>query len=99
MLVFLSLMLRKQAKRKGGRLKRLRQQQAAYKTGWPPFGQTYPDSPLKPIAVLSLAYAYTEAGMTDDARLTFEAFLKDYPDHELSADAKTSIELLRTKRK
>lgn len=63
------------------------------------FGQTYPDSPLKPIAILSLAYAYTEAGKTDDARLTFEAFLKDYPDHELSADAKTSIELLKTKLK
>lgn len=59
------------------------------------FGQTYPDSPLKPVAILSLAYAYAQAGKTDEAKSTFEAFLKDYPDHELTADAKSGIELLK----
>lgn len=63
------------------------------------FGQTYPDSPLKPVAVLSLAYAYAQAGKTDEARATFESFLKDYPEHELAADAKAGIELLKKENK
>src|SRR3989338_2208426 len=63
------------------------------------FGQSYPDSPLKPVAALSLAYAYAQAGKTDDARSTFENFLKTYPDHELATDAKAGIELLKGENK
>lgn len=63
------------------------------------FGQQYPDSPLKPVAALSLAYAYAQAGKTDEARSTFEGFLKDYPNHELTADAKAGIELLKGENK
>lgn len=63
------------------------------------FGQAYPDSPLKPVADLSLAYAYAQAGKTDKARSTFEDFLKDYPNHELASDAKTGIELLKGENK
>lgn len=59
------------------------------------FRETYPDSPLKPIAILSLAYCYVEDGKTDEAKLVFEDFIKNYPDHELSADAKEGIELLK----
>lgn len=59
------------------------------------FGKSYPDSPLKPVAVLSLAYVYAQAGKTDEARSTFEDFLKGYPDHELAADARAGIELLK----
>lgn len=59
------------------------------------FGQQYSDSPLKPVALLSLAYAYTEAGKSDEARGVFENFLTDYPDHELASDARTGIELLK----
>lgn len=58
------------------------------------FGETYSDSPLKPIAILSLAYCYAETGKTDEAKLAFEDFLKNYPDHELAADARAGIELL-----
>ncbi|MBI3398285.1 MAG: tetratricopeptide repeat protein [Deltaproteobacteria bacterium] len=63
------------------------------------FGQTYPDSPLKPIAVLSLAYCYAQTGKSDNARQVFEAFIMDYPDHELAADAKAGLELLKKKNK
>lgn len=63
------------------------------------FGQAYPDSPLKPVAVLSLAYCYAQAGKKDEAKATFESFLKDYPDHELAADARAGIELLKKENK
>lgn len=59
------------------------------------FGQTYPHSPLKPIALLSLAYCYIQIEKSNDARQIFEAFIKDYPDHELTADARAGIELLK----
>jgi TolA-binding protein len=61
------------------------------------FGQQYPDSPLKPIAVLSLAYAYTEAGKSGEAKVTFENFLNEYPEHELAADARAGLEFLAGK--
>ncbi|MBI5047423.1 MAG: outer membrane protein assembly factor BamD [Deltaproteobacteria bacterium] len=63
------------------------------------FGQQYPDSPLKPIAVLSLAYAYTEAGKAGEAKITFENFLNEYPEHELASDARAGLELLAGKNK
>lgn len=64
-----------------------------------PFGQTYPDSPLRPVALLSLAYCYAEAGKQTDAKTAFEGFLKDYPEHELAADAKAGLELLKGENK
>lgn len=59
------------------------------------FGPSYQDSPLKPTSVLMLAYCYTQAGKPDEARAAFEGFLKGYPNHELAADAKAGIELLK----
>lgn len=59
------------------------------------FGPSYPDSPLKPVAVLSLAYCYAQSGKPNEARAAFEGFLKDYPNHELAAEAKAGIELLK----
>lgn len=59
------------------------------------FAPSYPDSPLKPTSVLMLAYCYTQTGKQGDAKLVFEGFLKDYPNHELAADAKAGIEILK----
>jgi len=59
------------------------------------FGPSYPDSPLKPTAVLMLAYCYTQTGKGGVAKLSFEGFIKDYPNHELVADARDGIELLK----
>lgn len=59
------------------------------------FAPSYPDSPLKPTAVLMLAYCYTQTGEKNAARSAFEGFLKAYPDHELAADARKGIELLK----
>lgn len=59
------------------------------------FGPSYPDSPLKPASVLMLAYCYTQTGKQGDARLAFENFLKDYPNHELALDAKAGIEFIK----
>lgn len=59
------------------------------------FVPSYPDSPLKPTSVLMLAYCYTQTGKQGAAKLAFESFLKDYPGHELAADAKAGIELLK----
>jgi len=63
------------------------------------FKQLYPDSPLKPIAILSLAYCYAQAGKADEAKKAFEGFLRDYPDHELTADARAGLELLKGENK
>src|SRR3990172_2864295 len=63
------------------------------------FKQLYPDSPLKPIAILSLAYCYAQAGKADEAKQAFEGFLRDYPDHELTADARAGLELLKGENK
>lgn len=59
------------------------------------FGPSYPDSPLKPTSVLMLGYCYTQTGKEEAAKLAFEGFLKDYPNHELAADAKAGIEILK----
>lgn len=59
------------------------------------FAPSYPDSPLKPTSMLILGYCYTQTGKTNEARSTFERFLKEYPDHELAGDAKTGIEILK----
>lgn len=59
------------------------------------FGPSYPDSPLKPTSVLMLAYCYTQTGKEGAAKLAFEEFLKNYPNHELAADAKVGIEILK----
>lgn len=63
------------------------------------FAPSYPDSPLKPTSVLMLAYCYTQTGKQGDAKLVFEGFLKDYPNHELAADAKAGIEILKSESK
>lgn len=59
------------------------------------FGPSFQDSPLKPTAVLMLAYCYTQTGKQGDARLTFEEFLKDYPNHELAVDARAGVDVIK----
>lgn len=63
------------------------------------FGPSYPDSPLKPTSVLMLGYCYTQTGKEDAAKLAFEGFLKEYPNHELAAEAKAGIEILKSEGK
>ena len=63
------------------------------------FGQTYPESPLKPVAALSLAYCYAQMEKKNEAKQVFEVFLKDYPEHELATEARSGIELLKDRNK